>query len=426
MGELLACTQFVLIACICVYEVKRKSPAVFLWATLMVMFGVMHLLSVFTSNSMYSDATLNKASLFVVGFCLMYIITRNILCLSQGSHYPLLLSGMDDREKDNISVLIILFSLVAFLMCYKLISHAGGLMNVSWASGRDYTGSLGYGNSAQLYNILYFSLSGLPIYLWLKKRRIACFLCIAIIACLTILTRNRIQILPALVCFLSIYIIRIRKIQIKHVIFAAIAGIFVIYLVYALRVFRHYGTIAVFLRAFNAKEFFNKINEYIATDNGELGLRNDFYFFVEGKNQFKGFNELATYVRMLLVYIPTRFSFGLKPDDFAITMGAAIGMVEGGSTHPTLFGDCYANANVFGIFLGCFWACYCSIADRIIIKCKNQVLKALFFGLFAVTFIIMGRGSVYNPFFNVAWGIPTLCIIIVILKNIPKIIFRLK
>ena len=72
MGLILAIAQFIIIAVICVQEVNRKSPAIFLWATLMVMFGVMHLFSVLTGNSEYTNKTLNEASLFVIGFCLLY------------------------------------------------------------------------------------------------------------------------------------------------------------------------------------------------------------------------------------------------------------------------------------------------------------------------------------------------------------------
>lgn len=430
MGILLGCTQFLLIAIICVQEVKRKSPAVFLWSTLMIMFGVMHLLTVFTDNSQYTRSALDETSLFVILFCVFYMTTRSIICLSQNKDYPLLSNIIKDNDTitahNYVSYLIVLFALVSFMMCYKLISFSGGILNSSWGSGRDYTASLSYANSNQIFNILYFSLSGLPLVLWLKKDRKASIFCVLVILIVTVLTRNRILILPLLVFILALFVSKIAHLRLKHLIFAAIAGISVIYIVYGLRVFRHYGTIETFLREFNFSDFIEKINLYIATDNGELGLRNDFYYFVQHDNEFHGFGEMASYIRMLLVYVPTRFAFGLKPDDFAITMGSATGMAAGGSTHPTLFGDCYANAGFIGIFLGFFWAVYCSIADKIVIKCKNHTTKILVYCLFSVTFIIMGRGSVYNSFFFVAWGIPMLWIIIGILKKLPKIRFRLR
>lgn len=427
MDIFLAFIQLILIAIICVQEVKRKSPAIFLWATLMVMFGVMHTLSVLTGNSEYKTQTLNEASLFVIGFCGLYLVTRNLFCVIRSKQYPLL--TCDSIKKDDnksASLLLMLFVTVSFLMCYKLISFSGGLLNTSWSTGRDYSASLNYANSSQIYNILYFSLGGLPLYFWINDKKESSLLCMISIAIVSVITRNRILVLPALVFVLALFVMKIKNLRIRHILFAGVAGVLVIYIVYGLRVFRHYGTIEVFLRDFNLNEFFGKINQYIATDNGELGLRNDFYFFVEQDNQFRGFGELATYIRMLLVYIPTRFSFGLKPDDFAQTMGSAVGMEVGGSTHPTLFGDCFANAGIWGIFLGFFWAIYCSISDKIVLCCKNHVLKTVIYSLFAVTFVIIGRGSVYNSFFFVAWGAPALWIIIKFIEKMPKIKIKIR
>ncbi len=427
MDILLAFTQFILIAVICVQEVKRKSPAIFLWATLMVMFGVMHTLSILTGNSEYDTKTLNEASLFVIAFCGLYLCTRSIICASQNRQYPLV--TWDSIENDiynKTSFFGIIFLCVSFMICYNLVSFSGGLLDTSWSTGRDYSASLNYANSNQIYNILYFSFSGLPVYFWIKQKKTASIVCLLAITFVTIITRNRILVLPLLVFILALFILKIKRLGIKHIVFAAVAGVLVIYVVYGLRVFRHYGTIEVFLREFNFDEFLGKINQYIATDNGELGLRNDFYYFVAHDNQFNGFGEMASYIRMLLVYIPTRFSFGLKPDDFAQTMGAAVGMVVGGSTHPTLFGDCYANAGVGGIFLGVFWAIYCSISDKIVHCCKNQLLKTLVYSLFAVTFVIIGRGSVYNSFFFVAWGVPALWIITKIIEKMPRIKIKIR
>lgn len=427
MGIFLAFAQFLLIAIICFQEVKRKSSAVFLWATLMVMFGIMHLLSVLAGTSEYTNQTLNEASMFVIGFCLLYIIARGILCkVFQKQETVVSFYSLEEMKPSRTSYLTLIFVVVSFFICWNLISFSGGILDTSWSTGRDYSATLDYANTSQVNNILYFALSGLPFLLWILHKRKMSIVCLIIITVVTIVSRNRILVLPLLVFFLAIFVLKIKTLKMRHIIFAGVAGILVIYIVYGLRVFRHYGTIEVFLRDFNLSEFVNRINLYIVTDNGELGLRNDFYFFVQNDNQFSGFGEWATYMRMLFVYIPTRFSFGLKPDDFAQTMGAAIGMVKGGSTHPTLFGDCYANAGSLGIFLGAFWALYCSVADHIVQRFKNQALKVLTYCLFAVTFVIIGRGSVYNSFFFVAWGIPALWLIVTIFEKMPRIKITLR
>ena len=107
---------------------------------------------------------------------------------------------------------------------------------------------------------------------------------------------------------------------------------------------------------------------------------------------------------MLMVFIPTRFSFGLKPDDFAIAMGSAIGMGPGGSMHPTLFGDCYANLGFAGILFGILWAVLATHLDKIILSVRKNELRVLMYSLVASMFTIIGRGAVYNAFFTIVYG----------------------
>lgn len=111
---------------------------------------------------------------------------------------------------------------------------------------------------------------------------------------------------------------------------------------------------------------------------------------------------------MLLVYLPTRWSLGLKPPDFAISMGHAVGMLPGGSVHPTLFGDCFANFNYFGMLMGVFWAYFVKLTDKIYIYFakRNFLFGACVYILMCCYYVIIGRGSVYNPFTFVAYGLP--------------------
>lgn len=423
IGITLALIQFVVIAYICVIEAKRKASVVFMWATLMVMFGVMHAYSVITNSGSYSSVTMNEASLFVTIFCIIYLVTRNWL-VKRVKDMPRAFS-YDELAAEPIQetrYMFVLFILAIFWTVGNIAAFSGGILNATWGKGRDYTASLGYVNSNQLSNLIYFSMSGLSLYFLIKKQWSKVAVAIVLMLLITLVTTNRILVIPILVVVIAYCLFRIKKIKITHAILAGLAAVGVIYLVYGLRVYRHIGSMSDFIASFNIKEFIGRINHYIATDNGELGLRNDFYFFLENDNQFEGFGKGATYLRMLLVYIPTRFAFGLKPSDFAITMGAAVGMAAGGSTHPTLFGDCYANLGWFGILLGAFWAGYATLADHINLKFKGGAHRVLVYCLFATMYVIMGRGSVYNSFFYVAWGLPILVILIGIQKKLVPII----
>lgn len=401
--------QLIIIIGICLYETNKKSSACFMWGTLLLMYGVMNFLTTITDVSQYDDYVILKSSIFVIFFSIIYIISRLLfskLFNLRNDLQFLDLPNNNNSRKSKVYLIILLFT--CFIMIWNLASFSGGLLNTSWGEGREYTRSLGYINSYQILNIIYFLLGGLPLYFMLNKQKKLGILCFLVMLLLTIFTRNRILVLPILVSLILYQLIKIYRINFKHIIAASFFAVFIIYLVYGLRVFRHYGSISVFLDEFNMYYFIDRINTYIVTGNGELGLRNDFYYFILNDNLFKGFGECASYIRMLLVYVPTSFSCGLKPEDFAITMGQAIGMAAGGSTHPTLFGDCYANLGNFGVLLGIFWAFYACCADKIIAQCKSALIKVLLYSLFSTTFVIMARGSVYNPFFFVAWGIPLL------------------
>ncbi len=416
MAIVLGILQFVLITIILIKEFESKSSAAFLWATLFIMFGVPHLLASINGDDTYSNEVLAKASLFAIAFCLIYWGVR-FLIASKTMRQHRELMQYESVEKlllqenvDNRIMFIILIT-VEVLAIYPYIKYAGNIFATSWGVSRTYSASLDYVNAHQIYRIVYYSLSGLMVSAYVKKQRWLIAVLGVLLLGIVIVTRNRIEILPLLCSILAIIIFKNKTISIKVVIIGALSAVAIIYIVYGLRVFRHYGTIQDFINGFSLSEYTRRINLYIQNDDGELGLRRVFYYFLKNNNDFEDFGKAHTYIRMLFVYIPTRWSLGLKPDDFAIAMGHAYGMSAGGSTHPTLFGDCYANLDVFGVFLGAFWALYSTIVDRIVCKTKSMLSKILIYVLNAVVFVIIGRGSVYNAFWFAAYGVPFIIVV---------------
>ena len=144
--------------------------------------------------------------------------------------------------------------------------------------------------------------------------------------------------------------------------------------------------------------------------------------FIQQNNNFEGFNKGYTYIRILLVYIPSQWSFGIKPQSFDLYMGKAIGMIAGGTTHPTLFGDCFGNLNWFGIILGGLWASIANVIDNHISRQKDNFFKIMVFFLAAYSFVVIGRGSVYNGFEEFAWG----ALFLFILKLISPYLSRVR
>lgn len=432
MAFVLGIIQFALIVYILLHEFKHKTSATFLWATLFLMFGVMHLIVSTSGDYQYSNSVLSEASLFVILFCIMYIFARQIfgqrIMRTNRSLfvYDTLKADYLDEGGDT-GVLFLTFLIVFATKIIPFIRYSGSLLNTSWGGGRGYSSNLQYVNSQQIVRIVFYALSGIIICCVMKKRRIMVLSIILLSLFEVIITRNRIEVLPLVCSLIAIFIYKNKKISIRVITFGIIACIAIIYIVYGLRVFRHYGTLQTFLQNYQFSDFNDRVKQYIATDNGELGLRRSFYYFIYKENNFEGFGKMHTYIRMLLIYIPTRWTYGIKPSDFAITMGAAMGNKAGVSTHPTLFGDCYANLGMLGCLLGLFWGFYCNVVDWITSKQKTKTALILVYVLNAVVYTIIGRGSVYNAFWFAAYGVPLIMLVVYMKQHLKiRIVFGKK
>lgn len=280
---------------------------------------------------------------------------------------------------------------------YKSIRFSGGLLNTSWGDNLQ---------TNNIYDIIglwfYFASSGIVLYLLLKQKIKILFIILIFIFIYVIITRNRILILPVFISFISYFIFN-TKLTLRKVLLFPVLSIGVIYIIYGLLVFRHYGTIDNFIESFSFSGFHNTIIKYLSEDNGELGLKDVFYFFIYNDNNFANFEKGHTYIRLLLVLIPSGILEGIKPPDFALSMGAAVNpSLVGFSTHPTLFGDCFANFGFLGVFLGIFWAFFASILDSILYK-SIYIYQTYLYVLFSCTYVIIARGSVYNGCSLMVW-----------------------
>ncbi len=416
LGVVFGIIQFALIGYILISELKRKSPAVLLWATLFIMFGFPHLLTVFLEDMNYSQTVILQASIFVCAFCLVYLICRTkkpflYITLTEDK-FEIDNTGIEESLFEYLCLFIFFISIVGFVVF--IVNAQGGLFNTSWASARAV--ETNYVSVAGLANRLIFVFSGLSLFYFLTKRRIKSVIVLALFLGLVVITRNRVQVIPVFVFFVSLYLLKIRTIRIKHIMGGIALAIIVIYLVYAIRAFRFLGTLQNAVDRFSLDYINATVKDFISSRDGELGLRQYFYYFIENDNEFEGFNHGYTYIRMLLVYLPSQWSLGLKPQGFDLYMGQAVGMASGGSMHPTLFGDCFGNMWWFGIFLGGFWAWLANLNDDLISRKADVFSKIMIFFLSSYSFVVIGRGSVYNGFEVYAWGV----LILLIMKSALK------
>ena len=422
MVVFLSVIQFLCIVVIMVLEFNKKSPAVFLWATVFLMFGVMHMVSCIAGTNAYSGAVLNEASLFVIGFCTVYALTRILLLKGRiTTPHPYLedgyltqLSRQVSRAESTFFFVVLCMAVVADI-ADKVIAM-GGLGNTSWGASREMQQS--YLNISQITSVIFLLLSGLLLYALMRRHYTYAGMVALVILIKVVISRNRVEVIPLFACLLGYYLIKRRRITIKMGIFCLICACLVIYVVYALRAYRWYGTIDNFLHTVTFQNFNEQILEFFREDNGELGLRKWFYYYIDGDNQFKDFGQGHSYLRVLMTFIPTRFSLGLKPADFAQAMGSAIGMIPGGSMHPTLFGDAYANFGIWGIFAGAFWAGYVTLADKIMEFLRNDICVFFAYTICAYAYVVEGRGAIYNGNVMMAYGLVVLMVLYVAKRRV--------
>ena len=233
MVGLLGIIQFIIITINCIYELKKKSSAVFLWAVLLIMFGIPHMLSTLMGTYNYTISTMKEASIFVILFNIVYWLVRNIFNNTKNIKEDKL-QLLEYEHKEMCNFMYVLFAIMAvtvFIRIVFLSKQAGGLFNTSWETMRQTTG--GYFSFAQIFTPIFFvSSSCILLAIKLKDKKI--IICSIIIILIEVLiSRNRIEILPTFVAIIYAYILKENKIGLKKIFILGCIGIISIYCIYA-------------------------------------------------------------------------------------------------------------------------------------------------------------------------------------------------
>lgn len=413
MSYIAAIAQVITIIFVLLYEYKKRCLSMFIWATLLLMFGLPHLISVFAQTTKYNDEVMIKASLFVILFNIIYLIFKismhKVFGMSSFSTNVDFLKENErnlnkyikiDKRASKLFFLMLIMSL-ATLIIYG-VSRLGSIRNISWGTLYLLNRSMGSRSAIYFINFILFSSAGVLLYFSEKKMRVKYVISTLVILSFTMLSGNRITILPIMISIIIPFVFKKANISIKKIIILSLLGFFSIYLVYSLRLLRIYGGFLNLLSQLNFLEVNKLVLNMILEGDGEMSLRNAFYHFIYYDNNFENFNSAHTYIRLILIAIPSSLSFGLKPPDFAISMGSAwIGNPSNTiqSMHPTLYGDVFANLYWYGVFLGIFWAILTFLTDRFIMR-QKEMLRNLLMVLFGTVYVICARGSVYNAYFQ--------------------------
>src|SRR5690554_2285512 len=141
MNLLLSFIQLLTIILICIYEYKKKYVSLFLWGTLLIMFGIPHFLSIVTNNYIYTTEVMIKASFFVILFNSVYFVSRLSITLMtrkriiiESSDEDLIENQIKTIERDKRFLKYSFYALVTSLLILigYVINHLGSITNASW------------------------------------------------------------------------------------------------------------------------------------------------------------------------------------------------------------------------------------------------------------------------------------------------------
>lgn len=410
---------FISFIIIILYEFKLKSISVILWLGLFLFFFFPHLITYLLNGFLYEIETYNKATYFSLFFNVLYLYTRIFLLSYKNSLRTFLKRKINSsNSKIQIKNLLVLVSkrrtinFINLLLAFFIISiifflififnNFSNLISFTWIDIFNAQDDLFY-----LAFIYSFNISIPVVFFSFKFKRYRTFLfSLFFTIFLVLLIRVRSYLIAISIPFFLSYLILNPnfKFNFKYILISLLSGFSIIVAIFSVHVLRVYGTLEFFLSSFRLNDFINILGGVFLSPYGEFGLRNAFYHFLQGNNNFNNFGEGLGYIRLLLLPIPSILSFGLKPQDFAMDMAYAYDPVNAivgvTSMHPTLYGDSFANFGWYGILTAIFWALFVYSGDLLI---KKQYSSPLFFSLFvslSYSYTLIARGAVYNGVYN--------------------------
>lgn len=395
-----------------IFEFFNKSLSILFWAVIFLLFTLPHL--ILYNEGIYSDYLMNKVGFFAILFNIIYIITRIIL----NGRVKINFKGkvienyaLVKETRKNINIYYFIYVSSFLIIIFGIILRGYSIFNYTWLDGIGYRKSFLEGAAS----LLITGFSGVGCIAYLRKDKLNFVLVLFAYFLYVLITRARYNIVPFIIPFLIYYIY---SGEIKKIFRSILLGIFILFSVFLLQQIRYTGNLLNLINNYSVSEIFNNTFSFILEGNGEFGLSRVFYYFVGNNNNFPKFGEGRTYLRLILLPIPSSI-LPFKPRDFAMDMWEAWTGISTtiGTMHPTIYGDVYANFGYFGILMGIFYAFLFKFCDIIINKTKIQSKKILYISIISTMYILLSRGAVYNSIANAFWCIILINIIIYFTKS---------
>lgn len=166
-------------------------------------------------------------------------------------------------------------------------------------------------------------------------------------------------------------------------------------------------------------------NRLVAMDTGEFSLRYVYYYLVNKVPEEHAPGEGSTYLRLALMPIPSSLIPDLKPVDFTQTMYDYYydwDRGRGGTAHPLLFGDAWANFMWPGILVGLFWGMLFGLFDRLLNGVQESI-RYMFMAPVTTFMFFLARGAIYSSVTFIYYGF-ILIILTLVVYHLFKRLFN--
>lgn len=383
-----------------ILEFFNRSIAILLWGILFVIYSIPHALNYNTGK--FPNFILDQAGFFVVLFNLIYFLSRIIL--NQRINLDIKKQLINPRKILNesnkyLNSLFSIYILSILTLFYGMILKGYSFSDFTWVDAISYKESF----IERVASFASNAFSGIGFIIFARKEKLRFVLTVVMYISYVILFKSRYNIIPFLAPFIIYYMFSGNR---KKIITSIVIGILTLFSVFLLQQVRYAGSLSNLFNNYTFSQIIENTFLFMKEGKGEFGLLNAFYYFVECDNNFNNFGQMKTYLRLALLPFPSSI-FTFKPRDFAMDMWEAwMGLPTlSGTIHPTLYGDIYANAGFFGIFLGVFYAFIVEINDLLIKKSYLESKKVLYISIISTMYVLLARGAVYNSIANAFWSV---------------------
>jgi hypothetical protein len=384
-------------------DYKKRNPFFIVWVSILVTFLIPSIFDsagdVVAINDHADVISLNwlqliKAQTFAFGFCLVYIFFSSLIDKKINTH--------DKYNFKHIKKDELLLTNRVFYIAMLAFGMALGALVINHGFESLLTSSYGYyrESASPVIKMLSFYLiasSGGCVLMLIKHSKIKFFLLVICITFFYLVVNTRQLILPFIAPFF--YYFSFKKISLARfsliLLSVPVGLIFFLFL----QLLRYQGGLLSSLESVGTPEFNSLLLASLYDLKGESLIRYAYYYFIEHGHSTPGFMEALTYIRLLLLPLPSTYFGWIKPRDFDEVLYSTYyihdHISEAGTLHTTLMGSSYMNFGWLGIFSSIFFAIL-SFTYKKLCAQSPPLRKSLLYGTCFLSFLMISRGSIYN------------------------------